>query len=153
MWPKDNRVDEFWLIATGNRVRRRVGQFSLLQQSASVHTPIEYHSRVLYHARNVASFPTRCTTVAFGQVFRIMAWRPMAACSTLGVPHSTTWGAQPSYSVGRVLMIDCWGLTSEQQYFSYIQTMNMKWMMFVCLLGFNVRAAIFQPPARILSTI
>ena len=22
----------------------------------------------------------------------------------------------------------CWGLTSERQYFSYIQTMNMKWM-------------------------
>ena len=25
-------------------------------------------------------------------------------------------------------LIDCWGLTPRQQYFSYIQVMNMKWM-------------------------
>ena len=62
MWHMDNEVDKFWSplkIGKGGRI----GQFSLLWRSPMVPTMEEYHKRVLYHARNMPFFLTRCTTM------------------------------------------------------------------------------------------
>ena len=64
---KNNGVDKF-----GNW-ERWVGSGKLIFCGTIVLTPVAYHRRVIERARNVASFPTGCTTMVCGQVFRIMA--------------------------------------------------------------------------------